>query len=106
MNDHAKTARYLIEHGANINAEDWYGRTPLWAAVDIRNVELDGELNTQVADREGALDVIKLLLARGANPNARTRGVTARKNLAHAGGFALVGGFHGTDAVSASGAGG
>ena len=73
MNDHAKTARYLIEHGANINAEDWYGRTPLWAAVDIRNVELDGELNTQVADREGALDVIKLLLARGANPNARTR---------------------------------
>jgi ankyrin repeat protein len=73
MNDHAGTARYLIEHGADINADDWYGRTPLWAAVDIRNVELDGELNTQVADREGALGIIRLLLARGANPNARTR---------------------------------
>lgn len=73
MNDHAETAGYLIEHGADINADDWYGRTPLWAAVDIRNVELDGELNTQVADREGALGVIRLLLSRGANPNARTR---------------------------------
>jgi len=73
MNDRAETARYLIEHGADINADDWYGRTPLWAAVDIRNVELDGEINTQVADREGALGVIRLLLARGANPNAQTR---------------------------------
>jgi ankyrin repeat protein len=73
MNDHAETARYLIEHGADVNADDWYGRTPLWAAVDIRNVELDGELNTQVADRDGALGIIRLLLARGANPNARTR---------------------------------
>lgn len=73
MNDHAETARYLIEHGAGVNADDWYGRTPLWAAVDVRNVELDGELNTQIADRDGALGVIRLLLARGANPNARTR---------------------------------
>ncbi len=73
MNDHPDTAGYLIEHGADVNAEDWYGRTPLWAAVDMRNVELDGELNTQFADRVGALEVIKLLLTRGANPNARTR---------------------------------
>ena len=73
MNNHAGTAQYLIEHGADVNADDWYGRTPLWAAVDIRNVELDGELNTQFTDRDGALQVVKLLLARGANPNARTR---------------------------------
>ena len=73
MNDHAETARYLIEHGADVNADDWYGRAPLWAAVDARNVELDGELNAQFADRAGALEIIQLLLARGANPNARTR---------------------------------
>jgi ankyrin repeat protein len=73
LNDHADTARYLIEHGADVNADDWYGRTPLWAAVDSRDVELDGELNTQFADRAGELEIIKLLLARGANPNARTR---------------------------------
>jgi len=73
MNDHPDTARYLIEHGANVNTDDWYGRTPLWAAVDTRNVELDGEINAQKADRPGELDVIKLLLAKGANPNARVR---------------------------------
>jgi ankyrin repeat protein len=73
MNDRSQTARYLIEQGADVNADDWYGRTPLWAAVDIRNVELDGELNTQFADRAGSLEIIRLLLARGANPNARTR---------------------------------
>jgi ankyrin repeat protein len=73
QNDHAETARFLIEHGADVNADDWYGRTPLWAAVDIRNVELDGELNTQVADREGSLGIVRLLLERGANPNVRTR---------------------------------
>jgi len=73
QNDHAETARFLVEHGADVNADDWYGRTPLWAAVDIRNVELDGELNTQIADREGSLGIVRLLLERGANPNARTR---------------------------------
>jgi len=73
MNDHPDTARYLIDHGANVNADDWYGRTPLWAAVDSRNVELDGEINAQTADRAGDLELIKLLLAKGANPNARVR---------------------------------
>jgi uncharacterized protein len=73
MNDHPETARYLIEHGANVNADDWYGRTPLWAAVDSRNVELDGEINAQTADRAGELELIKLLLAKGAAPNARVR---------------------------------
>ncbi|HEU4624322.1 MAG TPA: ankyrin repeat domain-containing protein [Steroidobacteraceae bacterium] len=73
INDRVATARYLIEQGADVNAGDWYGRTPLWAAVDARNVELDGELNTQFADRAGELEIIRLLLARGADPNARTR---------------------------------
>src|SRR6185503_11077959 len=27
-------AKYLIEHGANVNRWDWWGRTPLYLAVD------------------------------------------------------------------------
>jgi len=73
LNDHADTARYLIEHGAAVNADDWYGRAPLWAAVDARNVEIDGEINEQKADRAADLELIKLLLSKGANPNARVR---------------------------------
>jgi ankyrin repeat protein len=73
LNDRVETARYLIERGADINADDWYGRTPLWAAVEMRNVELDGELNQQFADREGQLGIIKLLLEKGAHPNPRIR---------------------------------
>src|SRR5690606_40507044 len=34
--DHLKVARYLIEQGADVNAQDWYGQTPLWAAVEDR----------------------------------------------------------------------
>ena len=73
LNDRVDTARHLIERGADVNADDWYGRTPLWAAVEMRNVELDGELNVQFADREGELGIIRLLLEKGADPNARIR---------------------------------
>ena len=27
--------------GANIKAVDWYGRTPLWAAIETRNMDVD-----------------------------------------------------------------
>ena len=30
----------LLDAGAGVNATDWYGQTPLWAAVDVRNLEL------------------------------------------------------------------
>lgn len=30
-------ARLLLEHGADVNAADFWGRSALWAAVEIRN---------------------------------------------------------------------
>lgn len=71
--NHFAVARYLIEQGADVNASDWYGQTPLWAAVDIRNLEFDGPAPDNGIDREAALDLIELLLDRGADTNARTR---------------------------------
>ena len=71
--EHLAVARYLVERAADVNAADWYGETPLWAAVDIRNLDVNGPQRDNGIDRAAALDLIALLLARGAEPNARTR---------------------------------
>jgi len=71
--EHLAVARYLVERAANVNAADWYGETPLWAAVDIRNLDVNGPQRDNGVDRAAALELIAVLLARGAEPNARTR---------------------------------
>src|SRR5690606_15613137 len=71
--DHLAVARFLIEQGADVNAVDWYGQTPLWAAVDVRNLDVDGADRDNGIDREAMLDLIRTLLERGAEPNARSR---------------------------------
>jgi ankyrin repeat protein len=70
---HLAVARLLVERGANVNANDWYGETPLWAAVDVRNLDVNGPGRDNGIDRAAALDLVALLLERGADPNARTR---------------------------------
>jgi ankyrin repeat protein len=72
LNGHLDVARFLLDHGADVNAGDYYGRTPLWAAVDLRNIDLDHGVDKGV-DREPVFDFIKLLIDRGANVNARTK---------------------------------
>jgi len=67
------TARFLIEKGAQINVSDWYGRTPLWTAVEVRNMDFDNGSFENGVDRGPALDLIKLLLDKGADPNVRTK---------------------------------
>jgi len=73
-NENIALARYLLEHGANPNSKDDYGRTPLWLAVEVRNVEIgpSGVEHTNGVDRAAALELIRDLIKRGANVNART----------------------------------
>ena len=73
LNGKLAAARLLIEHGAGVNARDWYGRTPLWAAVEARNLEVNGPKKDNGVDRPLALDLIKALLEKGADPNARVK---------------------------------
>jgi ankyrin repeat protein len=83
-NDNIALARYLLERGANPNSKDAYGRTPLWLAVEIRNVEIGkaGTEHNNNVDRAAALELIRDLIKRGANVNARTTDFPpTRRNL-------------------------
>lgn len=71
--EHFEIARRLIDLGADVNAPDWYGETPLWAAVDLRNLDVVGPVPDNGIDRDLALDLIARLLEAGADANARTR---------------------------------
>jgi len=72
-NDNPAVATLLVERGATINRADWYGRTPLWEAVNVRNLYLDSETLKNGVDREAMLGVIRVLLDKGADVNARTK---------------------------------
>lgn len=71
-NDHVDVARYLLDQGAGVNTPDWWGRTPLWAAVEVRNRD-NGRGGEHDIDRDAALELVKTLIARGADVNARTK---------------------------------
>jgi ankyrin repeat protein len=72
-NNHMDVARFLIDQRAQVNVSDWYGRTPLWAAVETRNMDVDNATFENGVDREPVLDLIKILLERGADPNVRMK---------------------------------
>ncbi|MDT8399686.1 MAG: ankyrin repeat domain-containing protein [Pseudomonadales bacterium] len=71
-NNQLSTAHFLLEQGSDINRSDWYGRSPLWEAVNVRNLYLDNATFENGIDREPVLDLIRALLDRGADVNART----------------------------------
>ena len=73
QNRHYRLAAYLLDHGADPNIANNGGWAPLYIAVDNRNIE-GGDYPVRQPDMDH-LDFIKLLLARGANVNARICGV-------------------------------
>jgi ankyrin repeat protein len=75
-NGQLEVARELIEAGADVNAADWFGRSPLWSAIDIRNCEVNDGARDNGIDREAALAIIDALLERGARPDVRIEQVT------------------------------
>jgi ankyrin repeat protein len=87
-NGHAATVELLLQHGAEINAEDKYCQTSLWCAAangHAATVELllehgaevntkdsvDGRCPLSVAAENGYEAIVKLLVAQGANVNSR-----------------------------------
>ncbi len=71
-NNHIELAAFLLDTGADPNAADnFYKRTPLYAAVEMRNPDYTRDTAPPAPDTRDPMDLIKALLARGANPNAR-----------------------------------
>jgi len=76
INGHHDVAATLVRHGADVNGVDRSGRGALYHAVDMNTLEwLFSRPNPKPSGELDAVGIAKLLLERGANPNAR---LTAR----------------------------
>jgi ankyrin repeat protein len=64
-NSNFEAARYLLDHGANPNTWDWWGRTPLYVVVNMRS----GPDSNPGPRPPASLDLVNALLNAGVNPN-------------------------------------
>jgi len=79
QNRYYKVGAFLLEHGADPNLSNKGGWTPLYLATDNRNIE-GGDYPVRKPDMDH-LDFIKLLLAKGANVNARIKDTTESRTV-------------------------
>ncbi|HWF08945.1 MAG TPA: ankyrin repeat domain-containing protein [Bryobacteraceae bacterium] len=71
VNFHYDFAAFLLASGADPNARDSRGRSPLYAAVDMHSLDTSTRPNPVVSDKLDSSDIIRALLAHHANPNAQ-----------------------------------
>lgn len=72
-NLHFDVATYLVKAGAMLDIWDWWGRSPLYVAVDMDTLPRGGRPDRRSTDKTSALDVVKLMLKAGANPNLQLK---------------------------------
>ena len=76
MNLHFEVAAYLIKAGADLDKWDLFGRSPLYMAADVSTLPVKGNGAMAVLPSEDsitALDVGRMLLEAGANPNLQLK---------------------------------
>ena len=79
QNRYYRLGQYFLEHGADPNLANKGGWSPLYLATDNRNIE-GGDYPTRKPDMDH-LEFIRLLLARGADPNTRMRSSTETRTV-------------------------
>jgi len=73
FNAHFDVAKYLIDKGATIDRWDWWGRSPLYLAVDYNTLPHGGRPDQPSLDETLPIDIIRILLEKGANPNLQLK---------------------------------
>jgi ankyrin repeat protein len=73
LNRHFDTAAALIEEGADVNRWDWWGRSPLYVAIELNMIPDSRRRDLPALDQHTGLDVARMLLERGANVNMRLK---------------------------------
>jgi ankyrin repeat protein len=79
QNRYYKLGAYLIDHGADVNLANKGAWTPLYLATDNRNIE-SGDYPVRKPDMDH-LEYIRLLLAKGADVNARLKDSTETRTV-------------------------
>jgi ankyrin repeat protein len=80
-NFHFDTAKILIEAGANPDKWDWWNRSPLYLAADVNTIPRGGRADSPSTDDTSSLEIIELLLKRGANPNTQLSLLSPFRNV-------------------------
>jgi ankyrin repeat protein len=82
MNKKYSFAKFLLDRGANPNLADVKGRAALYAAIDIRNEDYSAMPARKEDDPLPSLELVKAILARGANPNLQlTKNLPGRSGM-------------------------
>jgi ankyrin repeat protein len=73
LNFNFDIAALLVQKGANVNKWDTWGRSPIYAAVDMNTLPTGGRADRPSLDKTTGLQLIAMLLDAGANPNLQLK---------------------------------
>jgi ankyrin repeat protein len=92
INGQFDVAGMLIEHGADVNMEDKVGQTALYAAVDAHTVPASNRpAPRETDDNLSSLDLIRMLLDKGAKVDAPLRAQVPYRTKLDRGGDGILG---------------
>ena len=73
INLHWDLAAELVRLGADVNRWDFYGRSPLYEAIDFNTFPSSGRNEVPPTEETSPLELARMLLERGANPDMQLK---------------------------------